>query len=219
MLGLGGGTVARRYVADYRTVIMDVAEIDPDVVSVAQRYFGVQEGARFQIDARDGRLHLQLAEPLRDIILTDAYVKDKIPFHLATREFFDLAHTRLSPDGVLAANVIGALDGPNSRLFRAIYKTLRAVFPTVYVFPVNWRRDSAPGQQRNIILIATDQAELSADEIVHRARTLLDNRTVTVDRFLHAAEDLYQWGIPTADVPVLSDDFAPVDALISPRER
>jgi spermidine synthase len=215
MLGLGGGTVARRYVADYPTVLMEVAEIDPAVVAVAQQYFGVRASEQLQIEARDGRLHLQLAEAPRDIILTDAYVKDRIPFHLATREFFALAHSRLAPDGILAANVIGALEGPDSRLFRAIYKTIHTVFPTVYVFPVEWRQDSAPGQLRNIILIATDQTELSADEIVRRAQVLLDQRAVTVDRFLGAAKDLYQRRIPTGDVPVLSDDFAPVDSLIA----
>ena len=70
---------------------------------------------------------------------------------------------------------------------------------------------------RNIIVVATDEPALPIREVARRARVLVDERKVTVDRFLRAAEDLYQAPISTGDVPVLSDDFAPVDALIPTR--
>jgi len=217
LIGLGGGTIPARYVADYPTVTMDVAEIDPEVVTVARRFFGVADSDRLIMTARDGRLHLRLAQARFDIIMTDAYLIDTIPFHLATREFFALARSRLAPGGLVASNIIGALDGPNSRLFRAIYKTIRQVFPTVYVFPVDFGRYGAPDSLRNVIVIATDEPALSSEEIRRRAQALVDARRVTVDRFLAAAADLYEAVIPTADVPVLSDNFAPIDALIPTR--
>ncbi len=217
MIGLGGGTVPSRYVADYPTVTMDVAELDPQVVATARTYFGVEIGDRFRVTARDGRLHLRLSSTPHDIILIDAYLIDTIPFHLATREFFALARSRLGSGGVLAMNIIGALEGPDSRLFRAIYKTISQVFRTVYVFPVDFGAYGSPAAIRNIIVVATDEPRVPADEILRRARSLVDRRAVTVDRFLHAAEDLYQPPIRTGDVPVLSDDFAPVDALIPTR--
>jgi spermidine synthase len=204
-------------VADYPTVIMDVAEIDPEVVVAARRYFGVQEGDRLQVSARDGRLHLRSTQEARDIILTDAYLKDKIPFHLATRDFFVLARDRLKAGGVIAVNLIGALDGPDSRLFRAIYKTVREVFSTVYVFPVDLARNGSLDQVRNIVLLATEAPVLSGNDITRRAQALVDGGVVTVDRFVEATRDLYGERIPTDDVPVLSDDFAPVDALIPSR--
>jgi spermidine synthase len=194
---------------------MNVAEIDPEVVSVARRYFGVEESDRLRIDVRDGRLHLRATQEPQDIILTDAYLKDRIPFHLATREFFELARSRLAPGGVVASNVIGALEGPDSRLFRAIYRTFHEVFRTVYLFPVYFGRDGAPGGVRNIIVVATGEPALSKDEIVRRAEALVDGRVVTVDRFVEAAKDLYDGRILTGDVPILSDDFAPVDALLT----
>lgn len=217
LIGLGGGTVPGRYVADYPTVVMNVAEIDPQVVVTARQYFDVRAGDRLRIDARDGRLHLRLTRDPQDIILTDAYLIDTIPFHLATREFFALARSRLAPGGVVASNVIGALDGPNSRLFRAIYKTFREVFRTVYVFPVDFGQYGSPSSLRNIIVIGTDEPPLDADEIHRRARALMAGRIVTLDRFPDAARNLYQAPIQTSDVPVLSDDFAPVDALIPTR--
>jgi spermidine synthase len=217
MIGLGGGTVPDRYVGDYPTVVMTVAEIDPQVAAAAQRYFDVRVGDRLRIDARDGRLHLRLTGERQDIILTDAYLKDTIPFHLATREFFALARARLAPGGVVASNIIGALDGPDSRLFRAIYKTVRQVFPAVYVFPVDFTLYGSPRSLRNIIVVATEAPALSADAILRRARDLAAARVVTVDRFVEAAGTLYRPPIRTDDVPALSDDFAPVDALIPTR--
>ena len=47
-----------------------------------------------------------------DLIVLDAYLIDTIPFHLATREFYQEASARLAPGGVVASNVIGAVRGP-----------------------------------------------------------------------------------------------------------
>lgn len=217
LIGLGGGTVPERYVADYPTVVMDVAEIDPRVVDAAKQFFGVQESERLILTARDGRLHLRLSTAPHDIILTDAYLIDTIPFHLATREFFELAKARLAPGGLVASNIIGALDGPSSRLFRAIYKTFRQVFKTVYVFPVDFGQYGSAESLRNIIVIGTDEPAIPAGEITRRAQALTASRAVRVDRFLRAAADLYVVPIRTDDVPVLTDDFAPIDALIPTR--
>ncbi len=217
LVGLGGGTVPGRYVADYPGVVMEVAEIDPQVVATAARYFDVRAGDRLKIASRDGRLHLRQSRGGYDIILTDAYLIDTIPFHLATREFFALARSRLAHGGVVASNIIGALDGPKSRLFRAIYKTVGQVFRTVYVFPVDFGQYRSPASLRNIIIFGTDEPRLGSDEILRRARMLTDRRIVTLARFVEAAGTLYQTPIQTGDVPILTDDFAPVDALIPTR--
>jgi len=217
LIGLGGGTIPARYVADYASVVVTVAEIDPAVVATARDYFGVAAGSRLHIDARDGRLHLRLASEPQDVILTDAYLKDTIPFHLATREFFLLARSRLAPGGLVASNIIGALDGPDSRLFRAIYRTVRSVFRTVYVFPVDFGQYGSPASLRNIILIGTDAPPVAPDEITRRAEDLAGRGVVTVNRFREAAGSLYREQIRIVDVPILTDDFAPVDALIPTR--
>lgn len=217
MIGMGGGTLPARYVTDYPSVTMDVAEIDPRVIDAARDFFDVRVGDRLKATARDGRLHLRLVVEPQDIILTDAYLIDTIPFHLATREFFTLVRSRLVPGGVLTSNVIGALDGPDSKLFRAIYKSITQIFPTVYVFPVDYGQYGSPTSLRNIIVVATDGPRLPADEIKRRAQALVDAKVVTVDRFLAAAGDLYETPIRTDDVPALSDDYAPIDMLIPTR--
>jgi len=215
MIGLGGGTVPRRYVQNYTALEVDVAELDPAVVQTARRWFGLPETPRLRVAAVDGRTFLLRSTTRYQIILLDAYLIDTIPFHLATREFFELAASRLAPGGVVASNVIGALDGPDSKLFRAIYKTFRAVFPTVYVFPVGYGGFSSPDILRNIIIIGTTNPRLSPEGVQARARAFAG--VVTLEGFEEAAATLYTAPIRTDDVPMLTDDFAPVDALIPRR--
>jgi spermidine synthase len=213
-IGLGGGTVPKRYYEDYPRMDLEVVELDPAVVAVARRYFGVPDDARLRIAPLDGRLFVTRTSDRYDIMLLDAYLIDTIPFHLATREFFQTAKARLSPGGALASNVIGALAGPQSRLFRAVYKTLTDVFHTVYVFPVDWQRYNGRDAIRNIIIIGTDQPALSAAQFARAAARARAALPITVSGFARAAGDLYAEPIATSDVPVLTDDFAPVELLI-----
>ncbi|MGH2398423.1 MAG: fused MFS/spermidine synthase, partial [bacterium] len=153
-----------------------------------------------------------------DIVVLDAFLIDTIPFHLATREFFETIRDHLTPGGVLASNIIGALDGPRSGFFRAVYKTFREVFPSVYVFPAEWGRFSSKEAQRNIIVVAApDRVPLSAASVQAAARGARRVPGVIIEQFEEAAGDLYTEPIRTDDVPVLTDDFAPVDILVQPR--
>ena len=217
MIGLGGATVPARYYDDYPQMRIDVAELDPAVVDAARRYFHAPAGSRLRVTTEDGRLFVTRSPDRYDIILLDAYLIDTIPFHLATREFFVAARAHLVPGGVLGSNVIGALAGPRSGLFRAIYKTMASVFPTVYVFPVDWGRFEGPAALRNIILVAADQPRSPRGALLAAASRVRTVPGVTLPRFDEAARDLYDGPIETRDVPVLSDDFAPVETLIQGR--
>jgi len=218
MIGLGGGTVPTRYAHDYPSMTVEVVELDPQVLAIAKQYFAQPGFDRVHAAVLDGRLFVMRSKARYDIVLLDAYLIDTIPFHLATREFWQTVQVHLSPKGVVAWNIIGALSGPRSALFRSMYKTLHAVFPTVYVFPVDWERDGKrPEDLRNIIVIGTMQSALPPEMIAPAAASVRVRRGVTVERFETAARDLYPDPIVTGDVPVLSDDYAPVDTLIPPR--
>lgn len=217
-VGLGGGTAPRRYHEDYPQMQVDVVELDPAVVQVARQYFGVPQDHRLRLFAQDGRLFVARARERYDIVVLDAFLIDTIPFHLATREFFEMIRTHLTPGGVLASNIIGALDGPRSGFFRAVYKTFREVFPAVYVFPTDWARFDSEEALRNIIVVAAPhRTALSAGAIMAGARAARRVPGVTIERFEEAAGDLYSQPIRTDDVPVLTDDFAPVELLVQPR--
>lgn len=211
-VGLGGGSSPRSFHNEMPSLSIDVVELDPDVVAAAKRHFSMFEDDRMVIHTMDGRLYLKNDLEPYDIAILDAFSSDMIPFHLTTREFLQMLSDRLTPDGVVASNIIGALAGPQSRLFRAMVKTYQSVFPQVYVFPVG-----TPGKLdddvRNIVLLATKSPErITADELSDRADKLVSSGNTRIDvrqfiRSLVAAE------IPTDDVPVLTDDYAPVDSL------
>src|SRR3972149_5803720 len=111
VVGLGGGSIPKRFWRDYPAMLIEVAELDPMVVDVAKRFFGVPEDLRLRIVAQDGRLFLRNTRQRYDMIILDAYFAESIPFHLTTREFMQLARSRLAPGGIVLSNVIGALRG------------------------------------------------------------------------------------------------------------
>ena len=212
-VGMGGGTAPSRFFHDYPDLAIDVVEIDPAVAETARQYFSLPRSPRLAVHVQDGRLWLRRAADRYDLIVLDAYLIDTIPFHLATREFYAEAAARLAPGGAVAANVIGALRGPQSRLFRAIDKTFASVFPAVYVFPV----DGDAGESlQNIIIVGMMGPGLDAAAVRARAHAAVVSRRVTIAGFEQDAATLVERPIETADVPLLTDDFAPTDVLAAP---
>jgi spermidine synthase len=213
-IGLGAGSSQKRMLREFPRAQLTTVELDPEVVDVAHRWFSLPRGhPRHQIEVGDGRRFLADEGARWDVIVIDAFFADAIPAHLVTREFLELARSRLAPGGVVVTNAIGALAGPGSRLFRAIYKTYRSVFPTVLVHPTILDGDGGDEAYRNLILVATDKAVPQQAAVVERYaavrarfRRAPDLRKPILDRHDH--------DIPTADVPVLTDDYAPTDALL-----
>jgi spermidine synthase len=205
-VGGGGFTGPKRFANDY-DVTVDVAEIDPEVIDAAKRYFDVEESERLNVYNRGGRQFLRETNRTYDLIVLDAYRKDKVPFELTTEEFMRLASSRLDDDGVLFANVISAPSGPASEFYRAEYKTIERVFPRVYSFPT-----AGGAVVQNIEVVATKN-----DSVVTEAELLArnDRRDIGID-LTEEIRTYRRSAPPTDDVPVLRDDRAPVDRLLDP---
>jgi len=216
VIGLGGGLAPKRFHRDYREMSIDAVELDPVVVRVAREFFYVPEDHRMRLHVLDGRQFIQRARGQWDLIILDAYHADSIPFHLTTLEFFREVRARLRPGGVVAFNMIGAVEGDASRLFRAMHRTFRAVFPYLYSFPIGLSRDGLNGSIRNIIVFGTLSETLEGGDrevLMGRVRLLAAGR-VSVPGFVDFVADFWQRDIPYADVGILTDDHAPVDTLM-----
>jgi spermidine synthase len=206
-IGGGGFTGPKRFVEEYDATV-DVVEIDPEVISVAERYFAVNEShPQLNIYQGDGRRYLRETNRTYDLIVLDAYKKDKVPFQLTTVEFFELAESRLSADGMLYANVISAETGPASKFYRAEYRTMSEVFPQVYTFPT-----VGGSIVQNIQLVATRNGT-RVSEATLRSRE--ERRDIGIDLSFEV-RNLREERPPTDDVPILRDDRAPVDSLLDP---
>ena len=211
IVGLGGGSAPKRFWRDFPDLEVQVVELDPEVVDVAYEWFALPRDERLAVETEDGRRWLQKNDRRWDVIVLDAYYADSLPFHLTTQEFLELVHERLNPGGVVVANIIGSLEGPESKLFRSFYRTYRTVFPSITVHPVDFQRDAT--SIRNIIFVAADHALPQPDFLLDRWNGLRETHRGAPDLTL-PIQRRYERFVPTRDVPVLTDDYAPTDALI-----
>jgi spermidine synthase len=209
-IGLGGGSATKRAWRDFPSAQLDAVELDPAVVDVAYEYFALPRDPRIDVTVEDGRRFLAQNEGPWDAIVVDAFYSDSIPFHLATREFLELARSRLTPGGVVATNIIGAVRGAQSRLFRSMLRTYRSVFPTVAVHPVG---EEAADLIRNIILVASEGAAPSKEFLRERWADVR-KRSPGAPDLRGAIDRRVDEPIATNDVPVLTDAYAPTDALL-----
>ncbi len=210
-VGGGGFSGPKKFLRDYPVSQVNVVEIDPDVIEVARRYFGVQEDPRLRIYNQDGRTYLGHNEERYDLIVLDAYTKTYVPFHLMTREFFEELSDSLSPEGVIVSNLISSLVGDTSELFWAEYRTVKQVFPSLYVFKTG---ESGPGWVQNVILAASKEG------------VKLDRRQMLLNLDQFPSEDsgelkgyvgdLWDQTPDLASSPVLTDDYSPVEDLLNP---
>ncbi|HWP23156.1 MAG TPA: fused MFS/spermidine synthase [Candidatus Binatia bacterium] len=214
VIGLGGGSIPKKINKEFPHIEIDAVEIDPDVVKLAKDYFQIQESNRLRLYAQDGRLFLARTQNQYDIILLDAYFTDAMPFHLTTKEFFELAQRKLAPNGVIVANLISAVTGPAGRIARAFVRTQRQVFPQTYVFASRRPDNVSLDTVQNVIVIATrDKQRIDINEIVKRARAL--NRGLFPDSVQDIAVAYVDRPL-AEDVPILTDDYAPTDNLLHP---
>jgi spermidine synthase len=105
MLGNAAGTAARAYEQYYPGARIDGAELDPAVSEVGRRFFAMGQIGTLEVHDLDARAFLRRSDRLYDVIIVDAYRPPYVPFHLTTREFFELVRERLRPGGIVALNV------------------------------------------------------------------------------------------------------------------
>lgn len=151
ILGSAGGTMLGLFDHWVRPALPQLSltgvEIDPDVIPLGQKYFGLK-GTEGNVVNADARSFLRSQKGQADLVIVDAYSNQiYIPFHLSTQEFFNQVKEKLTPQGILALNV-NALS-PSSPILQAFEKTLSSVFKYTYLMPV-------PGSL-NYVLIGTDK--------------------------------------------------------------
>ena len=203
-IGFGGGRTAWYLHRSLPNVPITSVELDPAVVQLAKKYFGIRDEPNFQVVNRDGRLFLSESKDRYDIILIDAYRGPFVPFHLLTKEFYQIVKDHLAEGGVVAQNV-----EPTTMLFDSAVKTIDAVFPQLDFY----RADG------NVVTIAYDSPERKPEDLAATARDR-DNAyglRYSLAEMLNDRRriDIAGGQVIDANAKVLTDDFAPVEALKS----
>ena len=205
-IGGGGFTLPRAWADEFGgRANLVVAEIDPAVTQAAEDYLWLTGDAQgLEIIHQDGRAYLQSlpAQPTFDIIFGDAFHDISIPQHLVSREFHTEIARRLKPDGFYALNVVDS--GRDPKFLMALVKTLYEDFPNVEV----WAEREEIGQRGRVTYLVTASNTAHGQPVLRATQGLHRTWVRWPGNDLKAR---------TADshVPLLSDDFAPVDRLMS----
>ncbi len=214
LIGLGGGSIPKKLNKEFPNMEIDAVELDPEVIKLAKDHFNVKESKQLRLHAQDGRLFLTRTQNQYDIIMLDAYFTDAMPFHLATKQFFELAQKKLTPNGIVVANLISAVTGPSGKIARAFARTVRQVYPQTYIFAARRPDNMSLETIQNVIIIATrDKQRVDIKEIVKRASAL--DKGLFPDPVQDIAVAYFDRQLPE-DVPILTDDYAPTDNLLNP---
>jgi len=200
MLGGAGYSFPKDFLLTYPDASIDVVEIDPMMTTLAKQYFRLPENPRLHILHEDGRVFLNKATETYDIIFGDAFgSRYSIPYQLTTQEAVQREFDILSNNGVVILNTISAIEGEQGQFLRAEYATYKKIFPQVYVLPVRDAQDEEKTQ--NIMLVA----------LKSRQKPVFTNVDPQLNNYLQ-----HTWTKEIVmDMPILTDDFAPVDYYIN----
>ena len=200
VLGLGGGAVPLYLARFLPDATVDSVEVDPGVIEAAKKYFGLRETERFHLIEGDGRVYLNRHREPYDIIVLDAFSGSYIPFHMMTKEFYQLVRERLAPHGVVAVNIL-----PVVKLYDSNVRTLQLVFDNLDFFDAS---DPAADTKNVIAFGRLDAA--SEDQEKEQAAAAQQHYKFRFD----LTELIGTRRIATpkaANGEVLTDDFAPVN--------
>ena len=164
VVGLGGGSMVhflRRYDPQVR---VDAVEIDPQVVRIAERYFGVRSEGTTTVLTGDGVKYLETTEARYDIIYMDAFLKPSaetdstgVPLRSRTLRFFANVAKRLNPGGVVVFNL-----NPHPKVEDDL-ALIRRGFGQVYVFRLPESQGfvavASPAQERGAMAALAERAE------------------------------------------------------------
>ncbi|HEY3120879.1 MAG TPA: fused MFS/spermidine synthase, partial [Vicinamibacteria bacterium] len=200
ILGLAGGTAARQYTAAYGpSVQITGVEIDPDILTVAHRYFHLDEPNVHPVVA-DARYWLDTQAGKYDVIVMDAYRQPYIPFHLTTREFFSEVRQHLSPGGVAVVNA--GRTASDYRLVDALASTMAAVYPSVFLVDV-------PAFSNTLVYGTTEPTTLQ--DVEHNLGLVSEPYAQDIARSVVNEGRLR---VSPYHGQVFTDDLAPVERLI-----
>ncbi|HEX5803685.1 MAG TPA: fused MFS/spermidine synthase [Azospira sp.] len=108
LLGLGGGSLAKYCHRHLPLARITVVEIDPDVIAFRDEFLVPADDARFKVVCADAADFIRAGRQRFDAILVDVFDRSGFAGSVSAPGFYAAASQRLSPGGVLVANLAGA---------------------------------------------------------------------------------------------------------------
>lgn len=213
VLGHGGGSLGKWLASAWPDLTVDLVEIDPSVVRVAEKYFDYSLPANHQVYVKDARVFLQQTPKQYDIIWVDVFARHLIPFHLTTQEFFQELKRHLTPEGIVVVNLASSGEGPDKARARAVVSTMQSEFPTIESYGVKgpWRSSTEP-KAENLLFFAGPQVQ----EMGTQAFATKIEHFIKEKRLPYQALELLNSRVttPWGQGLILTDNYAPYDLLV-----
>ena len=199
----GGGLTLPRYLDVARPGTRSlVFEIDAGVVQVDTERLGQELGEGIDVRVGDGRLVLDdLHGADFDVVVGDAFGGVSVPWHLTTVEAVGGIRRALADDGVYVANLI---DHGRLAFARAAVATIAEQFDHVVLLS---DPDVLAGDDGGNLVAVASASPVDTAALTER----MADRETGWDQLTGA--ELRAW---VGNAPVLNDDYAPVDQLLTP---
>jgi spermidine synthase len=220
ILGLGAGTLVNQLQSLLpQAEKFDVVEINPEVVAIAQKYFGFRNRG-VGVYVQDARVFARKCKEKYDLVILDIFSEAGIAYRIMTKEFLEELSNIMTDDAILASNAFGITDlkSEDNIIFKSVYKTYTSVFKDNLIFPANYGNyefyKQVVGVQHelsnltNIILFSSkDYIDLKTSKVLKLGDKLklnldlyvqdfytdelnLDNTYVFLDKYEHIIKDI-----------------------------
>lgn len=166
IVGLGGGAMIHFLKKHDPDLKVDVVEIDPSVVDIADKHFGVRTAGNINVITADGIKYLTETKERYDVVYMDAFLKPSgetdvngVPLRAKTADFYRSIQEKLKPGGMVVYNL-----NPHAKTAEDIREITQA-FKQTYVFRL--------ADSRGLVAVATlADARVTPAELVKTGRQL-----------------------------------------------
>ncbi len=220
-LGMGTGITAGTSLL-FPVERVDVCELLPEVVELAERHFrpwteGLFDDERVTIRAEDGQHCLRHADTRYDLIISDLFTPWKAGTgNLYTLEHYRTGRERLADDGLFVQWL--PLYQLTEKELAAIARTMQAVFPQV----VMWRGDLFADGSIVALVGTEDGVSVDPDALVGHGRALADNPALPEDLLRAVSLRFYAGNVSASglfDEAPLNTHDQPVVEYSAPRSQ
>lgn len=148
VLGAGAYTLPAYLASKYPSAQIDVVDIDPQLLSIAEQHFGYVNPPNVTPITADARAFVNAVDQPYDIILVDVFGDDTVPESLMTAEYGRALKRALAPNGAVVVNMIASPFGACRELFEAATRPYLDNFARGY-----YKQRSVTGARSNIVAL------------------------------------------------------------------
>jgi spermidine synthase len=122
MIGLGGGSIQKhcyRYLPDTQ---MSVAEINPEIIALRNKFFVPRDDHRFKVFCEDGAEFVKRHPGQFDVLIVDGFDVAGQPAQLCSRDFYNDCYRALTQEGSLVVNLCDSSPLTSIRRMRQCFR-------------------------------------------------------------------------------------------------